>query len=153
MESLLATNELFPVLIVIVMLVWTFFSNLTWQALSPSHRPKLYYIYGHLYFQGCLVTPIAIMNKIRGLLVRNTGKKDFQQAVSSNVCHNYFCRIIFLSLVCIVHIRNFLSKQNNKGIIKNKSVGNNSLFYNILCTMYHLYIPFKWHSDVINTDW
>lgn len=31
-----------------------------------------------------------------------------------------FCKIIFLLLVFIVHIRDFLPKQNNKEIIKNK---------------------------------
>ena len=101
-------------------------------------------------FQGCLVTPTGNMNKIRDLLVRNKGKNIFSKPLTMSAII-IFCKVIFLPLVFIVHIRDFLSKQNNKGIIKNKGVENNSL-YNVFHTIYHLCISFKCHGDVVNKD-
>ena len=96
------------------------------------------------------MTPIGNMNKIRVLLVSNKGKNIFSKPLTMSAII-IFCKVIFLPLVFIVHIRDFLYKQNNKGIIKNKSVENNSL-YNVFYTIYHLCISFECHGDVVNKD-
>lgn len=110
MKSQLAAKELFSMLTVIVN-VCLDFSLQFWlgkKFLLPSHRSELYV---HLYSQRCLVTPIATVNKIRDLLFK---KKKFNKQLATSAMV-VFCKIIiFLSLVFIAYIRNFLSKQNNK---------------------------------------